>query len=92
MGDTEVAAVRDAANQLNLTQRRVLVLHYAEDLTIVEIALVLDLTEQRVETIVAQLREMAQQNLNAEHSGTRVPPERANEGIHTTRPSMAHHA
>lgn len=59
MSDTEVAGLRDAVQALDLTTRRVLTLHYAEGLTPIEVALVLDLTERRVEFIIAELRAFA---------------------------------
>lgn len=74
MSDTDVATLRNAVQQLNLTQRRVLVLHYAEELSIDEIALVLDMSEALVESTLSELRDMARREL-----GEAVGPE-AREG------------
>ena len=63
MSDTDVAALRDAVSQLSLTQRRVLVLHYAEELTIPEIALVLDLPEARVQSTIVELQNLARRRV-----------------------------
>lgn len=63
MSDTDVAALREAVQQLSLTQRRVLVLHYAEELTIPEIAMVLDLPEQRVKSTLVELQDLARRRV-----------------------------
>ncbi len=63
MSDTEVAGLRDAVQSLDLTTRRVLTLHYAEGLTRTEVAMVLDLTDRRVEEILAALRAFASARL-----------------------------
>lgn len=63
MGDTEVVALRESVERLNLSQRRVLVLHYAEDLTVSEISLVLDLPEAQVRRALADLRRLACRSL-----------------------------
>ena len=63
MSDTDVAGLRDAVSQLSLTQRRVLVLHYAEELTIPEIALVLDLPEARVQSTIVELQNLARRRV-----------------------------
>ncbi len=59
MSDMDVAALREAVQQLTLTQRRVLVLYYAEELTIQEIALVLDMPEVQVQTTLVDLQNLA---------------------------------
>lgn len=63
MSDTDVATLREAVQQLSLDQRRVLVLYYAEELTVQEIAMVLDMAEQRVRSIVGELQNLARRAL-----------------------------
>ena len=69
MSDTDVAALRQAVDQLSLLQRRVLVLHYAEELTILEIALVLDLAEQTVRSTIAELQNLARRAIGVGERG-----------------------
>ncbi len=63
MGDTEVVALRESVERLSLTQRRVLVLHYAEDLTVSEISMVLDVPEVQVREALEELRTLARESV-----------------------------
>ncbi len=69
MSDTEVAGLREAVQTLDLTTRRVLTLHYAEGLTPTEVAMVLDITDRRVEEILAALRAFASARLGVGSAG-----------------------
>ncbi|RMH29172.1 MAG: hypothetical protein D6693_02370 [Planctomycetota bacterium] len=59
MSGTDVAGLRRAVLDLTQTQRRVLILHYAEGLAPREVAHVLELGEARVEAILEGLRAWA---------------------------------
>ena len=78
MSDTDVAGLCKAVEILTLTERRVLVLHYAEGLSALEVALVLDLSAPTVESILESLRTLARDRIYTE--GSPVRPEGASRG------------
>ena len=57
MPSDQAGFAQQFAQTLNRTERFVLMLHYAEELTIDEISQVLDVPEHRVEAILESLRE-----------------------------------
>lgn len=59
MSGTEAATLKGFVHRLPRTERLVLILYYAEQLTTREISLVLDVSEQRVTQILAALQSQA---------------------------------
>lgn len=59
MGHRDAAPLRALMRMLNRNDRLILMLTYAEKLTVGEIAATLDLTESHVETSLDRLRERA---------------------------------
>ncbi len=57
MPSASISFATQFAHTLDRTERYVLMLHYAEDLTIHEISQVLDLPSHRVEAILDDLRQ-----------------------------------
>lgn len=83
MNDMDVVALRQLVQRLSLMERRVLVLHYAEELSTSEVALVLDVAEQTVLSILAELSGLARKrlglhgwNLDSTGGGMNVSPGR----------------
>lgn len=71
-GEDDATAIRDALNRLGVKHREVLVLHFLQDLSILEIAVVVGCSEGTVKSRIHYAKRQLKQILEGEKYGTTI--------------------